>query len=85
MILVEVKLKSAITGKITSLGTAYIYNDATGTGTSGNYVVKLSKRGKPNQIWKEGSVKGFPRKRLLMWDLLYRALKDVVGHRNDTE
>jgi len=28
-------------------------------------------------------VAGFPRKRLLAWDLLYRVLSDAVGDRNE--
>jgi len=34
------------------------------------------------RIWKECDVDNFPRKRLLVWDLLYRALKKIVGERN---
>lgn len=64
------------------LGTAVIYNDGTGTATVGNYRVGLSKRGRPRSVWKEGRVRGFPRKRLGAWDLLFRALLTTVGKRN---
>jgi len=67
------------------LGTAYIANDgetsANTNGSRGSYEVVLSKRGQPESIWKAGRVFNFPRKRLLMWDLLYRALKETVGDR----
>jgi hypothetical protein len=32
--------------------------------------------------WKSGILTGFPRKRLLAWDLLTRALYYVLGNRN---
>jgi bifunctional DNase/RNase len=32
--------------------------------------------------YKEGRVEGFPRQRLLAYDLLFRCLKTAVGHRN---
>ncbi len=64
------------------LGTAIIVNDGSGDLSTGNYTVSLSKRGRPKDKWKTGSVRRFPRKRLGAWDLLYRALADTVGERN---
>ena len=63
------------------LGTITIANTG-GTPTRGNYRARLSKRGRPNQVWKEGQITNFPRKRLGAYDLLYRALAAVVGERN---
>lgn len=63
------------------LGTAYITNKG-GSETVANYEVKLTKRNSETLIWKQGTVGGFPRKRLGVWDLLYRALKHIVGDRN---
>lgn len=63
------------------LGRMAIVNDATGTPTRGNY--HYAATGKSPQIWKRGGVKGFPRQRLLAWDLLYRVLRDAVGDRNE--
>lgn len=63
------------------LGTMEIANVG-GTPSRGNYRARLSKRGKPKQLWKEGAVTGFPRKRLGPYDLLYRALMATVGSRN---
>ena len=82
MIKITVELISAIDGHREILGVAEIANDATGTISSGNYRYAFSKRKLPNQIFKGGSIKDFPRKRLLAWDLLYRCLKDAVGERN---
>ena len=65
------------------LGTAMIGNDATGDAKLGNYQVILSKWGKPKVEWKHGTVKAFPRLNRGPWDLLYLALKSVVGGRND--
>jgi len=66
--------------KIIATGT--IANTGTGTPTSGNYRVEL--RDATDRKWKSGTITGFPRKRLLAWDLLYRALEKVVGNRNPT-
>ena len=63
-----------------SLGTAHISNDASGTRTVGHYGFKLfDKRGRK---FKEGKIKNFPRRRLLVWDLLLRVLRDAFGERN---
>jgi hypothetical protein len=66
------------------LGTIEIANTG-GTPTRGNYRVRLSKRDKPNQVWKEAQIANFPRRRLGAYDLLYRALAAVVGERNGKE
>ena len=66
--------------KIIATGT--IANTGTGTPTSGDYRVEL--RDAAGRKWKSGGITGFPRKRLLAWDLLYRALGRVVGNRNST-
>lgn len=84
MIIVTVELHSARTGKTTLLGRAKICNDRLRTigtgGTFGDYTCVF--RNKAGAFWKETFVERFPRKRLLMWDLLYRALKQIVGDRN---
>ena len=68
----ESRKKTLATGTIANLGT--------GSLSSGNYFVDLQdKAGRP---WRHGTVIGFPRKRLLAWDLLCRALDACVGHRN---
>ena len=68
-------------GPAQHLGTAVIANDGTGTPQLGNYTVRLSKRGKPGQAWKRGTVQGFPRQALGPYDLLYRCLEATVGRR----
>jgi hypothetical protein len=81
MLLVTVELISAVDGHREILGQGKIslqeWNDS---GTIGSYAVDLSRRSGKG-VWKRGVVTGFPRKRLLAWDLLYRALKEVVGDR----
>lgn len=66
-----------------TLHVGFITNTGKGTKTRGEYRVGLSKklRGPRLTPWKEGVVNGFPRKRLGAWDLLYRALRDIVGDR----
>ena len=61
------------------LGTAVIVNDATGTTSTGNYNIILSKAGKgmEDAVWKRGRVEGFERKKKSAWDLLYLALKNM--------
>ena len=63
-----------------TLGTCTIINDGTGTLVRGNYEVSFT--GAANQAWKKCKVEDFPRTKLLVWDILYRALKQVIGERN---
>ena len=64
------------------LGTGYISNDGSGDLKTGNYDVKLSKRDNPEDIWRYGRVRGFPRLQKGPWDLLFVALRGCVGKRN---
>ena len=80
MLVVKIELHSAVTGEVTTLATGKIVNTGTGTPTRGNYVVVL--RDAAGREWRRGTVADFPRKRLLAWDLLYRALEELVGKRN---
>lgn len=60
-----------------------IINDGTGSYGQGNYDVRIIKRDS-NDTWKEGKVKAFPRARFnTSWDLVYRALKSMIGYRNE--
>lgn len=81
MLIVTVELHSAITGEITTLATGKIVNTGAGTPTRGHYRVEL--RDAVGRLWKTGNIQDFPRKRLLAWDLLYRALEELVGDRSD--
>jgi len=63
------------------LASGIIFNDATGTPESGNYVGEL--RDKSGRRWRKVCVQAFPRRRLMAWDLLYRILKEAVSDRND--
>jgi hypothetical protein len=65
------------------LGTAEIWNDASGSRTTGNYKFCLSKRGNPRAVWKSGSVSGFRRLQLGVWDLLYLCLRSALEGRNE--
>ncbi len=72
------------------LGDAVIANTGKGTTTSGKYVFWISKVGgfadptsaKSKEIWRRGELSGFPRLRLGVWDLLFRALVSAVWNRN---
>lgn len=83
MIRVTLELIPGGIGKPEHLGTAYIANEGTGTKTMGSYSIILQDKAK--RIWRTGWVDNFPRKRLLAWDLLYRALRQCVGERNEEE
>lgn len=70
------------------LGVAHIVNVG-GDGDLGNYEVTLFKAAEYSPkgaggIWRRGVVTGFPRssKQHGPWDLLFRALKGIVGPRN---
>lgn len=87
MIRVTVELISARTGEKSHLGTMLIANygtasDGSGDASVGNYDATLL--GKAHQRWRRARVTDFPRKRLLVWDLMFRVLKNVVGKRNFT-
>ncbi len=80
MLIVKIELHSAITGKVKTIATGKIANTGAGTPTQGDYRIEL--RDALGRPWKTGSIKNFPRKRLLAWDLLARALYSVLGKRN---
>lgn len=63
------------------LGTADIANVG-GTLDRGNYFARVNGQG--GRKWKATRIAGFPRNRLLAWDLLYRVLREVVGERNQS-
>jgi len=58
-----------ISEKKRTIGTAKIWNDATGTITDGNYKFEIFRRDSET-VWKKGEVKHFPRLKLLVWDLM---------------
>ena len=64
------------------LGRAEIANDGTGAQGVGHYRVRLFQKGKARRVWRTTRVTDFPRKRLGAWDLLCRALMQLVGDRN---
>ncbi len=80
MLVVRIELHSAVTGDIKTIATGEIVNTGTGSSTRGNYRIEL--RDAAGRRWKKGHIEGFPRRRLLAWDLLYRALEELVGNRN---
>ena len=63
------------------LGEGIIYNDLTGTKSSGNY--KFALRDKNKRVWKSGTVKDFPRLKKNVWYLLMEVLKII--NLNDLE
>lgn len=75
MIKITVELHSAITGEVTRLGEATIYNDGTGTDRRGNYGALF----KGKRSWLRGArVEGFPRKSRNVWELIRRALNTAL-------
>ena len=82
MIVITVELKSAISRtRDRVLGVLTIANDGTGGATTGNYRATLA--GVRGRVIDTCVVRGFPRKKLLAWDLIYRALRATRGDRND--
>jgi len=80
MLVVKIELHSAVTGLVTTIATGTICNTGTGSPAQGNYRIEL--RDAAGRKWTSGHIEEFPRKRLLAWDLLYRALEKLVGARN---
>lgn len=82
MIVVEVKLISAITGRETLLGSAIIANDGTSRDPKkGDYDVKVARKpdaGDLKKVWakplRTGRVENYPRLAFNMWRLVIRAL-----------
>ena len=66
-----------------TLATGKIVNNGHGSETRGDYYVAL--RDGRNRPWRSGHVLDFPRKRLLAWDLLCRALINLIGDRNSCQ
>ncbi len=63
------------------IGRLEIFNDATGTSTKGNYGYCIF--GRRGQLLKKANdITNFPRKRLTVFDLVFRVLRHVYGHRN---
>jgi hypothetical protein len=79
MLVVKIELHSAVTGEVKTIATGTIVNTGAGTPTHGVYHVEL--RDTLGRRWRTGSVEGFPRKRLLAWDLLARALHGILKSR----
>jgi hypothetical protein len=63
-----------------TLAVGHIINDGSGSMSSGNYRIELFNAA--GRLWKTGRVEKFPRRRLLAWDLLCRALTGILGPRN---
>lgn len=77
MIVITVQLKSARgRSEDKTLGVMEIWNDATGTETTGHYQFRIWKQGGKG-VWQGGSVRNFPRKRLGCWDLMYRCFRSL--------
>ena len=89
MIRITVELISSISpNRSKILGIAEISNDLHTSletdGKLGSYNIKLSKwYPKLNETWKSCRIENFSRRKLGSWDLLYLALKKMVGYRND--
>lgn len=64
----------------TELGRAVIFNDASGDHVHGNYGYEFVHKGRK---FRSGVLTNFPRLRLNSFDLLFRALRDAVGSRNE--
>jgi hypothetical protein len=64
-----------------NIGKIKITNDASGTKTIGHYDVVFYQKG-GQKIWRQTRVENFPRLRLGIYDILFRALKNVCEERN---
>lgn len=89
MLVIKIELwPGGVEKKARPLGEVHIANDGSGTLDEGDYNVTLFKSpeyAKSPGVWKRGRVRGFPRKRLGPYDLLFRALRACVASRNREE
>lgn len=73
-------------GHRTDIARAVIRNDHLGSHERGSYEVRIYDPPAYNP-WAGRTlatrIEDFPRRELGAWDLVYRALRDLVGHRND--
>lgn len=83
VLVIKVELHSAVTRKVTLLGSMIIDNVG-GTKESGNYRVRVGHKKNCDDLkavavnpLREGSVKNFPRLSYNVWRLVYRALKST--------
>lgn len=80
MIVVKIELHSANTGEVTELGRAIIANVG-GTRSSGNYDVRVARKGTTDlkSVWgspaRTGSVTQYPRLTYNVWRLVSRAIR----------
>lgn len=83
MLVVTVELISANTGLRTTLGTALIYNEGTGTDAHGNYTALTLRKGTRRANWKKAKpvrrarVLNYPRLRQPVWALVTEALLNL--------
>jgi hypothetical protein len=75
VIVVKVELHSAITGEITEIGRTIIYNDGSGDALTGNYGVRVMRKGTTETIQREARVEKHARQSLPIWVLIRRALE----------
>lgn len=84
MLVVKVELwPGGVEEEAETVGVMQIVNDKSGSYGRGDYDTRILKWGQVNESWKEGRIKDFPRAKLGHWDLVYRALKSMIGYRND--
>lgn len=84
MIVLKVELHSAVTGKVTTLGSAIISNRGDGSNTRGNYDVRVGNKRDANNLvsvyrkpQRRGEVLDYPRTSYSIWRLVLRALRSV--------
>lgn len=88
MIVIKIELHSAITKKITVLGTAIIHNIG-GTRDRGNYLVKVGNKKNLsldrifNNPLREGEVNNYPRLSYNIWRLVIRSLLSAFPEENN--
>ena len=82
MIVIKIELHSAVTGKITQLGEAYINNQGVlHEGDKCDYEFKIMRKPKFKSVTKMARVEGWPRSRRTVWQLLQKCLNQAYGLR----
>jgi hypothetical protein len=74
VILIKVELHSAVTGKVTEIGRAHIFNDGAGDRRSGSYGARFMRRGTTDTVQREAKIPKHGRLSQSIWVLVRKAV-----------
>lgn len=81
MLVVKIELHSAITGKITEIGSMKLWNTGAGTRRRGDYRAELLSGRCKAKLNPRGEVRDYPRLSYTAWELLRQMLNNMHENR----